>query len=297
MPVRLDDDGRRSIHAEVEVPGTQEEVWRAVASGPGVSSWFVPTELEERVGGREVAHFGPGMDGVGVITVWEPPRLYISDRGEEGSPHSPKHMAEWTVDPRDGGGCTVGVVHRWVADGPQWDEYFESVEKGWLGFFRILRLYLTHFRNQSCTPVQLVAMTAGQSSTAFDALTGPLGFAGAVAGQQVHSTSGSPSLGGIVEEVGSPEKAEDLIVRLNDPSPGIAHLAAYQMGDSVYMAANLYLYGDQAAATAANLEPQMQAWIAERFPAPATAEVIEPQVEAMMAERLQAPEPESPASG
>ncbi len=269
MPVRLDADGRRSIYTEVEVPGTPEEVWRAVATGPGISSWFVPSEVEERVGGRTVAHFGPGMDGEGIITSWEPPHLCSRNGGEEGNPQAPIHNAEWTVKPLTGGGCTVRVVHRWAGDTTDWDDYFESVDKGWHGFFRILRLYLTHFRDQNCTPVQLVAMAGGQSSTVWDVLTGPLGFAGAVAGQQVRSNPGSPSLGGIVEEVGSPRAPEDLLVRLNDPSPGIAHLAAYQMGeDAVYLAANLYLYGDKAAETAAILEPQMQAWIAERFPAP-----------------------------
>ncbi len=53
---------RRRIQVEVEAPGTPEEVWQAIASGPGVSSWFVPVEFEER-DGKPVAvklNFGPG---------------------------------------------------------------------------------------------------------------------------------------------------------------------------------------------------------------------------------------------
>ncbi len=42
MPVKIDDSGMRSVQAEVEVPGTPEEVWQAIATGPGVSAWFVP---------------------------------------------------------------------------------------------------------------------------------------------------------------------------------------------------------------------------------------------------------------
>src|SRR3712207_7585820 len=56
------ESGRRSVEAEVEVPGTPEEVWQAIATGPGISTWFVPTEVEERVGGTVTANFGPGMD-------------------------------------------------------------------------------------------------------------------------------------------------------------------------------------------------------------------------------------------
>ena len=51
MPVKKDETGRRYVEAEVEVPGTPEEVWQAIATGPGVTSWFVPTRVEERVGG------------------------------------------------------------------------------------------------------------------------------------------------------------------------------------------------------------------------------------------------------
>ena len=48
MSVKKEDSGRRSIQVEVEVPGSPEEVWQAIATGPGISSWFVPTEFEER---------------------------------------------------------------------------------------------------------------------------------------------------------------------------------------------------------------------------------------------------------
>src|SRR4051794_38416305 len=62
MSVKKEPSGRRSIQVEVEVPGSPEEVWQAIATGPGVSSWFVPTEMEE-VDGKPVAvksNFGPG---------------------------------------------------------------------------------------------------------------------------------------------------------------------------------------------------------------------------------------------
>ena len=35
MSVKRDTSGRRLVQAEVEVPGTPEEVWRAIATGPG----------------------------------------------------------------------------------------------------------------------------------------------------------------------------------------------------------------------------------------------------------------------
>ena len=47
MSVQHDASGRRWVQVEVEVPGTPEEVWRAIATGPGVSSWFVPCQVDE----------------------------------------------------------------------------------------------------------------------------------------------------------------------------------------------------------------------------------------------------------
>ena len=64
MSVKIEDTGRRSIQVEVEVPGTPEDVWQAIATGPGISAWFVPAEFEEQ-GGKPVAltlDFGPAME-------------------------------------------------------------------------------------------------------------------------------------------------------------------------------------------------------------------------------------------
>ncbi len=47
MSVKKEASGRRSVQVEVEVPGTPEEVWQAIATGPGISSWFVPAEFED----------------------------------------------------------------------------------------------------------------------------------------------------------------------------------------------------------------------------------------------------------
>jgi uncharacterized protein YndB with AHSA1/START domain len=50
MSVNLEPSGRRSVQVELEVAGTPEAVWQAIATGPGISSWFVPTEIEQRAG-------------------------------------------------------------------------------------------------------------------------------------------------------------------------------------------------------------------------------------------------------
>ncbi len=71
MSVKKDTSGRRSVQVEIEVLGKPEDVWPAIATGPGISSWFVPTEFEEGEGGipvKVVSHFGEGMDAIAVVT-------------------------------------------------------------------------------------------------------------------------------------------------------------------------------------------------------------------------------------
>ena len=91
MSVKKEASGRRSIQVEVEVPGTPEEVWQAIATGPGISAWFVPTRSEERQGGQVVSNFGPGMDCPATITKWQPPPCFAaeSEMGPPGSPSCP----------------------------------------------------------------------------------------------------------------------------------------------------------------------------------------------------------------
>ena len=60
--------GEFNIRREVELHATPEQVWEAVASGPGISAWFVPSRVEEREGGTIAMHFGEGMDETATVT-------------------------------------------------------------------------------------------------------------------------------------------------------------------------------------------------------------------------------------
>src|SRR5262249_39615525 len=195
--------GGRSVRVEVEVPGTREEVWRATATGPGISSWFVPTEMIEK-DGKPVAvkkTFGPGMESVATVTAWDPPRRFAAE-SPGWVPNSPAMATEWSVEARGGGVCVVRVVHSLFATTDDWDNQLEGTESGWPGFFRILRLYLTHFRGQRSATMQLMAPAAGSEADAWDALTGALGLKGVPAGQRWRAPAGVPAFGGVVEHTG-----------------------------------------------------------------------------------------------
>ena len=185
MPVKKDASGRRSVEAEVEVPGTPEDVWQAIATGPGITSWFVPATVEEREGGSIVCNFGPGMESLSTITTWEPPHRFVADSRDDMGPDDPTVATEWIVEARSGGTCVVRVVHSWFTSSDDWDDQFEGHTYGWISFFRVLRLYLEHFRGQPGSPFQLMGVAPEPKSEAWEALTSRLGLKGAEVGKRV----------------------------------------------------------------------------------------------------------------
>jgi uncharacterized protein YndB with AHSA1/START domain len=263
MPVKKDASGRRSVEASVEVPGTPEQVWQAIATGPGISSWFVPSQVEERIGGTATSNFGPGMESTATITAWEPPRRVAMDSRDDMGPEAPTIATEWTVEARSGDTCVVRVVHSWFTDRDDWDKQFEGHEHGWVAFFRILRLYLSHFAGKPSAAFQVMGMMPGTTDTAWASLTTSLGLSGVVEGQRVRSAHGQPRLGGVVERVGPPEFPE-LLLRLDTPAPGIAHFFAMRMGGNAALPIRVFLYGEQAGQTAEIEGSVWQEWISER---------------------------------
>ena len=269
MSVKKEPSGRRSVQVEIEVPGTPEEVWRAIATGPGVSAWFVPTDVEERDGKpvSVTSHFGPGMDSVATVTAWEPPHRFAAEDKALG-PAAPPVATEWIVEARGGGRCVVRVVHSLFASTDEWDNQLESWENGWPWFFHILLSYLTEFRGEPCFTMNALGGARAPESKAWEAMAGSLGVAGATVGQRCVATAEAPPLAGRVELVQVHPGGHGVLVRLDQPHPGLASLFTHTAGDQVLVVTGFYLYGQRAAAVAARDEPLWRAWMSERFPAP-----------------------------
>jgi len=264
MSVNAGDDGRRFVQVEVEVPGSPEEVWRAIATGPGISSWFVPTEVEERVGGAFTANFGMGMESTSTIAEWDPPRSFRKD-GDGMDPDAPPVATEWFVEAKSGGTCVVRVVHSWFASTDEWDGQWEAVEQGWISFFSILRLSLIHFPGQPCSAFDAAGMSSGSQSEAWTALAVPIGLTDAMVGQEVRSSAFVPGLSGKVESIRHGEE-QSIMILTSEPEPGICYVSAMPMGELNYVSIRFYFFGDGAAAAKAKFEPEWSVWFAERFP-------------------------------
>lgn len=256
-----DTPARRTASVECEVPGTPEEVWEAIATGPGISSWFVPTEVEERIGGAVAFHLGGGIESAGVVSGWEPPHRFAYEE-PDWNPPAPPLGTEFIVEALSGGTCRVRVVHSLFTSSEEWDNQLEGMETGWTLFFGVLRAYLAHFRGRRAASVRLLRSVSGSEPAIWETLTGALARTGAAGNGMRIAAAGLPPFTGSVEHATERSDGHDLLLVLHDPTPGLALFATHALDqDQVYVSVSFYLFGDGASDAAASAEPHWQAWM------------------------------------
>jgi uncharacterized protein YndB with AHSA1/START domain len=256
----------RAIELSIEVPGTPQEVWDTIATGPGITSWFVPFEVEGRPGGRVVMDFGPFGKEAGQVTAWEPPHRFAY-QGER----QPSMAFEWLVESHDGGSCVVRLVNSGFGDGQDWDDQFDGMTEGWKIFLQNLRLQLTHHRGQHGRASTPTVMMAGPHRSAWSTLCQAIGLPDdLVAGDTFRTDGDAPRLAGRIESVLSTPAASSYLLLVDEPAPGTGFISAEGDGDQIASSVYLYLYGGGSDAGEA-----WTAWLNGRFPAPAPPEAGE----------------------
>jgi hypothetical protein len=217
------------------------------------------------VDGKPVAltlDFGPGMASRSVVTAWDPPRLFAREVAGW-VPGSPPLATEFRVEARDGGVCIVRVVQSLFAETDDWDGLLTGTEEGWPGIFRILRLYIAHFRGRGSAIMQFMAPCPGTPADAWTTVTRALGLDLAEVGREYLGPANAPMFRGVVEDLfASPPGA---LLLLEEPAPGIAALGTIEFGESVFATFTFYLYGDGATKIVAQESPRWREWIQGRF--------------------------------
>lgn len=250
VPVRME--------FSVEVPGPPEQVWAAIATTNGISSWFLPTDVEEREGGTIVTHMGE-TDSPGTITGWDPPRrleysepAWAALAGQEVDSVTPL-VTEFLVEAQSGGTCVVHVVSSAFGTGADWEqEFIDQAKMHWLPFFDNLRLYLTHFPGQRVTSLEVATDVPSAGGPVFSAMRAALG---AVA---VGKPIDARGITGQVERIGQAE----LVLRLADPVPGFLNFLAHDKGDGSTMAAiQGYLFSEDAPHYVEREQQVWKAWL------------------------------------
>ena len=247
----------RAIRLEVDVPGTPEEVWATVATGPGITSWFVPATVEEREGGEITMHFGEGMDETGTVTAWEPPRRFVYGTGA-GTERALEY--EWLIEPGADGGSRVALVNSGFGEGADWDRDYDGMAGGWPLFLENLRLVRTHFPGQACAAAPVSGIVPGRAREAYAAVLEALGARQPAAGDAV--ALADLGIAGRAERVGP----ATMTLVVDEPAPGIAFLASEGSGSPAYVSVYGYFFGPEADTVAREAAARWSAWLVGRFP-------------------------------
>jgi uncharacterized protein YndB with AHSA1/START domain len=254
----------RRIEIEVEVPGTPEQVWEAIATGPGIAAWFVPAEIDPRPGGAISFDHGPGIEAPpGTVTAFEPPHRFAYTEPWEGET---RLGTEFLVEAQAGGTCTVRLVSSLFGATQDWDAELDQMDEGWHGFLANLRLYLTLHPGERAALITATGNAPTSHDQAWADLRHALGLQ--LEGERARTTAaGVPTLAGTVEQRLEGDHHGGLMLRIDEPAPGTAFVFTFSYEDRAYTKLQAYLFGPGAPAIAARDEPIWQAWMTEHFPA------------------------------
>lgn len=251
------------VEVSAEVVGTPEELWPLLTTGPGISTWFMPAEVD--AGAGTVRHrFGPGDDEVsdGTIVAHEPPHRFAY--AEEWAPSEGAEViastTEFLIEAVSGATSLVRVVSSGFGTGPAAQRQAESTAAGWTQALRVLTLYRTHFPGRPSASLRAWGHSSRPIVEVWQALVGDLGLAGAAVGDRVRVGGDVPPLAGTVAAVA--ETGMTLLV--DEPAGGVASVTAADFGTDRGMVVDIFWYADDAAALAAEQAPAWEKWMSAR---------------------------------
>jgi uncharacterized protein YndB with AHSA1/START domain len=191
------------LSKEIDIPATPEQVWAAIASGPGIDSWFMGrSEVEPGEGGRTRFAMAGHVEE-STVTAWEPGKRFAhrTDPGPDGT-----FMAlEYLIEGRDQGGTVLRLVQSGVL-GDDWETEYEAMGLGWDMYLGTLAAYVTHFPGRTGSPVTAFRPGAGDPDEVWAAVAGAFGLTGPVAeGERARlELPGLPPIDGVVDLAGLP---------------------------------------------------------------------------------------------
>jgi uncharacterized protein YndB with AHSA1/START domain len=191
------------VRKQIEVAATPEEVWDAIATGPGIDSWFMGRNEVEPGEGGAVRMSLPAWTLEATVTVWDPPKRLRTETGES---EDGRFMAfEYLIEGRDGGSTVIRFVHSGFLAGDDWETEYQALRSGDPMYIQKLAEYLTYFRGRTGVPVSAYGPKVDRER-AWTVFKQAFGLSGGVAeGDHVKVTpEGLAPIDGVVDHV-SPE--------------------------------------------------------------------------------------------
>ncbi|MFC4002858.1 SRPBCC domain-containing protein [Prauserella oleivorans] len=182
---------------EVELSATPEQVWDAIATGPGIDSWFMGrNEVDPGEGGAVRTFFGDYLPE-SPVTAWEPGKRLV--HGGAAAPDGRFIAYEFLIEARDTGSTVLRMVTSGFLPGDDWEDEFEAMTKGGELFFATLSTYLRHFAGRFATPITLFGPPVADWESAWANVRAALGLGGTVtAGDTARFTVDGTPIEGVV---------------------------------------------------------------------------------------------------
>lgn len=147
------------IRKEIPLDAAPEQVWEAIATGPGLAAWFMPMELD------------PDSP---VVTAWEPGRRLTvrMPSAADGSFQSFDYRIE-----ADGPGRAVLRFNHSGFTSDEWgDDYEGKTSLGWDMYLHTLAQYLTHFAGRPALYLEVEAPPGSADPESWSRLVAALGL-------------------------------------------------------------------------------------------------------------------------
>lgn len=157
------------FHADIE------DVWHAIATGPGLDGWFLgSTTVEPGLGGAVTTRMGDvAMEST--VTAWEPPHHFAFRGGEDD--HGRFQAYEFLIEGRDEGSTVLRLIASGFLPGDDWEDELEAMSLGGEMFFATLVSYVTHFAGRVARPLLVSGPPVADFIDAWAALEQALGIA------------------------------------------------------------------------------------------------------------------------
>lgn len=126
------------VRRKVELDATPEQVWEAIATGPGLATWFMPMDVDP---------------DSGMVAAWEPGKHLMIQlpAAEDGATQA----FEYLIEARDGGSTVLRFVHSGLLADEEWSDGFETMTgAGWDMYLFTLAQYFRHFAGRPSTYIE-----------------------------------------------------------------------------------------------------------------------------------------------
>ena len=166
------------IAKELEFEASLAQVWNAIATGPGIDSWFIGHSDVEPQEGGDISFFLGDHTTVGTVTTWEPLKRF-SYRSAE-SPDGSSIAFDYLIEGRDGGSTMLRVVQSGALD-DNWEAEYDALDNRWNVYLHTIGEYLEHFDGKIPQTIDAAGAQADSEDTAWEVLKTGLGITGSPA--------------------------------------------------------------------------------------------------------------------